>query len=153
MLKQTKTEDIIRNYCSEKSLLVIIDTSVLMAIGTGRPSLESLLNVFDEKPVFLIPKPVLQELEKHLHNHRFSIRSKASVAKQIIEQSPHEFYIIEDSKTGNADDVIYNLTLTMKRTGCKVAVATLDKNLRKRTKDLGAIPVFLRKTENRFESV
>lgn len=152
MIRQIETEDIIQK-CSKGLLLVIVDTSVLMAIGTGRPSLESLLDVFEGKPVFLIPKPVLQELEKHLNNPRFSIRSKASVAKKVIERSSHEFYIVKRSTADNADDDIYRMALTLKRLGCKVVVATLDKGLRRRARDLGVATVFLRRTENRFESI
>ncbi|MCE4605803.1 MAG: PIN domain-containing protein, partial [Desulfurococcales archaeon] len=131
--------------------LVIIDTSLLMAVGSGRPSFESLLEMIEGKPILIVPETVMSELEKLCSDSRFSISSKASLALAILEKARVPVYLLNTLRTGNADDDIYLIASNLKKLGFNLIVATVDRGLRQRIKTIGVPVVYLRRTESRFE--
>jgi rRNA-processing protein FCF1 len=131
--------------------IVILDTSSLMAIGSGKPSLENLLEAIEGKPVLIIPKTVSIELEKHSGNARFSVSSKASLALTILKKIQIGVYRLKQVYSNQADDDIYLIASKLRKGKHMIAVATLDRGLRKRIKALGIPVIYLRRTENRFE--
>jgi len=151
MIRRIGKEEIDTIVTENTEVLVIVDTSLLMAVGSGRPSFESLLEVIEGKPILIIPKTVVNELEKHYNNSRFSVSSKASLALAILEKTQVSVYALNSSYSSNADDDIYLLASNLKNSGFNLIVATVDRELRQRIKAKGIPVVYLRRTENRFE--
>ncbi|MCE4614858.1 MAG: PIN domain-containing protein [Desulfurococcales archaeon] len=151
MIREIRLDEFETLLVTGNELLVILDTSFLMAIGSGRPSLEKLLDIIEGNPVLIIPRTVLSELEKHSGNKRFSISSKASLALVILRKTQIPVYVLGSSLSSHADDDIYLTVSMLKNTRFRLVVATVDKELRRRIKTLGVPVVYLRRTENRFE--
>jgi len=153
LIREVTLEELVSQASRRSDLLLFLDTSALLAIGSGRPSLENLLETAEFKGIIVITDSVKRELEQLLQARGSSNSIKAKVALSLLESSETVFYLVKPSNThySSADDEIYMKALNLARRGYRIAVATLDKGLRRRLRQSGIAAIFLRRSENRFE--
>lgn len=132
---------------------LILDTSVLMNIGSGRPSLENLCDATGTLPVLIIPRAVLAELENLTAESRPSTKLKAITALKVLRETKLcKVVFLNESISSHADDEVFLIAKKLASAKCRVAVATSDKALRRRCRMIGIPTVFLRETQLRFYS-
>ena len=103
---------------------VICDTSFLMVFATTPIGQVDKIEAYFGKLNFLIPDVVISEL-KDLEHKTGPKRSK--MAKTAIEMSFSKFRVVNVAKSRHVDEAIIDYAINQ-----KCAVATIDKDLRRR---------------------
>ena len=103
---------------------VICDTSFLMVLATTPIGQVDKIEAYFGKLNFLIPDAVISEL-KDLEYKTGPKRSK--MAKTAIEMSFSKFRVVNVAKSSHVDEAIIDYAINH-----KCAVATIDKDLRRR---------------------
>jgi len=136
-----------------EQLLLIVDTSVLMNIGSGRPSLENLCDATETIPLLIIPCRVHEELKRFASSTKPSLKTKATTALKVLERSRLcKVLILSECISEQADDEVFIIAKELAVKKCRVVVATSDKALRRRCNLAGIPTVFLRRSQLRFET-
>lgn len=118
--------------------MILLDTNMLLLIANG-------INVFEQieektlaKPEYIVLKPVIEELEKIMNKGTPSLRRKAGFALEIARK----FCKIVDIKTRpgeKVDDLLIRYAAEN-----NAAVATNDRELRKKLREIGIPEIYLR---------
>jgi rRNA-processing protein FCF1 len=103
---------------------IIIDTSFLIALVTKPIKLLDDIIINYGKINFLIPDIVIEELQKIANRKSYKISQIARTALEIAKQ----FEIVNTKKLRYPDDSLLDFAIS-----CNCAIATVDKNLIKRS--------------------
>lgn len=134
----------------KQKIRILLDTNMLLTIADGINIFEQIEDILETKPEYIVIKPVLTELQKLASTASPSVRRKARFALRIVEQfckvidmDNELFGRTDDNKV---DDLIVEFAL---RHG--IAVATNDKELRKRLREKGIPEIYLREESMRID--
>jgi len=134
-----------------KECCVVLDTNVLMLISEGRNIFEEIDDLLLARCKYVILDVVLNELRKIAHKHPKSlVRRKAKNVLQLLESRLKDKYIIVSTEYGdkyNIDDIILEYALAR-----KCYIASNDRDLRRKARQLGVPEIYLRKEKQLFEA-
>jgi rRNA-processing protein FCF1 len=127
-------------------ICVVLDTNMLMMIPRGLDIFHGIEEILATNILFIIPRPVLDELEK-LASNKSSSQSRA--ARSAIKAAFSGRAIIEEIPriTGDVDT---DIALYAAHRGC--FVATNDRRLRKLLRSMGVPDIHLREAEGILEA-
>lgn len=131
-----------RNSTSKRPL-VVLDTNMLMLAASGIRVFEQIEEELESKPVFVVLKPVHDELVKLASNSKGVTAKMAHLALKLVEQ----FCVVVDYalKPGESvDDAIVNFALQN-----RAIVATNDKELRRKLRQIGIGEAYFREEARR----
>ena len=133
-----------RNSTSRRPLIVL-DTNMLMLAASGIPVFEHIEEELETKPVFIVLKPVYDELVKIASTSKGVAAKRALLALRLAEQ----FCIIVeyDIKPGESvDDAIINFAVQN-----HAIVATNDRELRRKLRLRGVAEAYFREEARRVK--
>lgn len=126
-----------------RGIVLLLDTNMLLLIASGDVSVTRLEQVLEMPFVALVPSAVLREL------HSLSSRPEGRAARRALELLQSMGTKVVESE-GSADDSLVELSATLKGR-CRVVVATSDRELRSRLKQLGVPTLYYRATRGDVE--
>ncbi|ABN69933.1 SSU processome protein Utp24 [Staphylothermus marinus F1] len=121
-----------------KKPLILLDTNMLLLIADGINVFEQIEEKILAKPEYIVLKPVIEELEKIMNKGNPSLRRKARFALEIAKK----FCKIVDIRTmpgEKVDDLLIRYAMQN-----NAAVATNDRELRKKLREKGIPEIYLR---------
>ncbi len=132
----------------KRKIRILLDTNMLLTIADGINIFEQIEDILETKPEYIVIKPVLIELQKLASTAPPSIRRKARFALKIVEQfckviDDELFSKMVDAKV---DDLIVEFALKH-----GIAVATNDKELRRKLREKGIPEIYLREESMRVD--
>ena len=122
----------------KKRPVILLDTNMLLLIASGLNVFEQIEEKLATRPIYIVLKPIIEELEKLTRKSQPSIRRKAKFALEIAKKYC-KIIDIEASPKEKVDDIILEYA-----TKHGVAVATNDKELRKKLRENGIPEIYLR---------
>ncbi len=129
-----------------RRVCVILDTNMLMLLHRGIDVFNSIEETIEARVEFIIPQPVIEELEKLASRGTPSERRAAANALRIIGEKKASIISIP-RPTGTVD---LDIALYARTRGC--LVATNDKELRRTLRRLGVPEIHLRESEGILEA-
>lgn len=132
-----------RKYIDRKPI-VVFDTNMLILMAEGIPVMEYIEEEIETKPRYIVIKPVYDELAKIAGEETGLTRRKAITALEIARRYCE---IVEfDLKQGESvDDAIIRFAVEN-----KAIVATNDRELRNRVRNMGLPEAYLREESMRI---
>ncbi|MFZ8793996.1 MAG: hypothetical protein ACO2O2_08970 [Acidilobaceae archaeon] len=127
------------------SVIVVLDTSVVLDIAMGLIPLSSIGDVLSAGYKLVVPSGVLEELSRIAGGRGL----KARVARRALSLIGEAGMVVYDVP-GGADDAIVALALNLKGS-CRVVVATNDRSLRRRLRGLGVPTMYYRRARGGLE--
>ncbi|MEM1851053.1 MAG: PIN domain-containing protein [Acidilobaceae archaeon] len=124
----------------------MVDTNVLLYIAKGLIPLSSLMDVLGASYKVVVPDKVVEELKILMSSNK---GFKSRLAKRALEVV-QEIAIIEPTSVHKADDAVIELALRFKNVS-KVVVATADKELRSRLREVGIPTLYYRESRGGLE--
>ena len=131
-----------------KRIVLILDTNMAIYMAQGLFSADSILDALGFPYLILVTPPVLEELRRIASSGRPSEARRASRALEVLER---EGYIEAGEAGERADDSIVSLAVKLKSSGCRVVVATSDRELRRRLRSLGVPTLYYRESRGSVE--
>jgi SSU processome protein Utp24 len=130
---------------TNKKPVVVLDTNMLMLMAEGIPVLDHIREELESEPRFIVIKPVYNELLKLANTSSNKTRRKALFAIEIVEKFCE---IVEyDLRNGEkVDDAILRYALEN-----RAIVATNDKTLRARLREVGVPEAYFREEARRIK--
>lgn len=128
------------------SLVVILDTSILMDIVSGIIPLTSINHTVDKAYKLIVPSSVVNELRRIAEGRN----QKSKRAKRALELLSTMNITIYEDNLEKADEAIVSTALSLKGT-CEVIVATNDRGLRRRLRSLGIPTMYYRRARGGLE--
>ncbi len=128
------------------SIIIILDTSIALDIARGIIPLSSLGEVVIATYKLVTPRGVLEELSRIAGGKGL----RARVARRALSILEEVGVVVLDELPSNVDDAIMALALSLKGK-CRVIVATNDKALRRRLRDVGVPTMYYRKARGGLE--
>ncbi len=122
---------------------IVLDTNMLLLIASGLNIFEQIEEKLAIKPVYTVIKPVLRELEKLAKSSKPSIKKRALLALEIVKKYCR---VVDVEYCERVDDAIIEYA----EKHC-VAVATNDRDLRKRLRERGIPEIYLREEGMRID--
>lgn len=111
---------------------ILLDTNILLYIYDGIDIFNEIINVLDYKPLFVIHKASLNELNTMLNGKSTKMRNKARVALEYLSRFKQLWIEKDDFMTYPPDDAIL---LTCKK--YDYILLTNDEELKQKAKRLG----------------
>ncbi len=127
-----------------KAPKILLDTNMLMLIADGINIFEQVEEKLAIKPQYIILKPVLKELEKLANSDKPSIKRKALFALRIVRKYC-EIVDVEDYSK-DVDEIL--IEYAQKH---NAAVATNDRELRRKLRAKGIPEIYLREESMRID--
>jgi len=121
-----------------KRPVILLDTNMLLLIANGINVFDQIEEKLETRPIYIVLKPVIRELEKLAKKPQPSISKKAKFALEIAKKYC-KIIEVETVPGEKVDDVILRYASEH-----GVAVATNDKELRKRLRTHGIPEIYLR---------
>lgn len=128
-----------------EGVVVVLDTSVILDIARGLIPISSIGDVVNSFYKLVIPSSVIDELTRIAESRGL----KSRIARRALELLAHS-NVSMLSGGGNVDEDIVSIALTLKST-CRVIVATNDRILRKRLRELGVPTMYYRRARGGLE--
>lgn len=127
-----------------RKVTILVDTNMLLLAASGINIFEQIENKLLVKPEFIVLKPVVNELEKLSLNEKISISKKAKLALELVRK----FCRVVDVELGytSIDDLILEYADRN-----KLAVATCDRELRRKLRSRGIPEIYLREEKMMIE--
>lgn len=129
---------------------VVIDTNILMLVSNGRNIFDEIDEVLLSKCRYVILDVVLNELKKLAENSpKQLVRRKAKAVLRILEERLKDRYIIVKTEYGeeySIDDLLIEYALSK-----KCYIASNDKVLRRKARQLKIPEIYLREEKQLFE--
>ncbi|MCD6300775.1 MAG: 30S processome protein Utp24 [Staphylothermus sp.] len=122
----------------KKRPIILLDTNMLLLMADGLNIFGQIEDKLETHPIYIVLKPVIEELEKLAKKPQPSVSRKAKFALEIARK----YCQIIDVKTNpgeKVDDIILRYASEH-----RVAVATNDKELRKRLRAHSIPEIYLR---------
>ncbi len=138
--------DRVGNSRRDRRVKVLLDTNMLLLLADGIDIFTQIEDVLETKPEYIIIQPVLDELEKLIHNPSPKIRKKARFALEIAKEKC-KIINYDYPKNKRVDDLIVKYALEN-----SVIVATNDRELRKKLRSKGIPEIYLREEKMRLEA-
>ena len=130
-------------------VVVVVDTNFLMQMAEGLVAPSMLERVTGARARLVIPRAVLDELSRLASGHpKHRTRRLAARALELVGRLGLEVL----GGAGDADDAVESLALRFKSAGSIVAVATSDRELRRRLRMHGIPTIYYRESEGLLES-
>lgn len=124
----------------ERLRRVVYDASILMLLYDGIPVFEDAERVLETKPECIVPRQVVEELERIASSREVKRRRRALLALQVVRERECRIIDVEGVRTGDDAILLYVLR------DCRSLPATADKELRRRLREKG-IPHLFYKAE------
>ncbi len=119
-------------------VIVVLDTNMLLLMADGVPVLDNIKEALETEPLFIVLKPVYNELVKLASSGGNKLRRKARFALEIVEKYC-KIVDFELKEGESVDDGIIRFALEN-----KAIVATNDRELRRKLRALGIPEAYLR---------
>jgi len=126
-----------------RDLIIVLDTNMLMLIAEGINVFEQIEEKLAVRPRYVVLKPVINELKKLAGSGKPSLAKKAAFAIEIATRFC-EIVNIEAEKS--VDDIIVEFAVKN-----NAAVATNDRELRRKLREKGVPEIYLREESMRIE--
>ncbi len=130
---------------------VVLDTSALLIIGehgSTREIADALEGVCDSLTLVIL-KPVLDEVSRiALEKGRRGLAARLFL--KLVSEGYISSEVVEVKACGNTDECVLKYSLELKSSGERVIVATLDKELSERLKEVGIMYVTWWYSRKRF---
>lgn len=120
----------------------MLDTNMLMLLAEGVNVFEQIEEKLCTKPDYVVLKPVYMELVKLAESGKPSICRKARMALEIIPR----YCRIVDYENGSVDELLIKYALEN-----NAAVATNDRELRRKLRERSIPEIYLREESMRIE--
>lgn len=130
---------------TSKRPIVLLDTNMLMLMASGVPVLEHIEEELETKPRFVVIKPVYEELVRIVNTSKGLVRKHAQLALEFVNRFC-EVVDYDLREAESVDDAIVNYAIEN-----KAIVATNDKALRKRLRELGIPEAYFREESRRIK--
>lgn len=118
---------------------VILDTSILLLLYDGVDVFGDIRSVLEANPECIVPRHVVNELEKLISSKSIHKRKAAQLALSIVEK---QCRIVDVESVDKTDDAIIKLVLSDRDS----IVATADNELRRRLRELGKPNIYYRRS-------
>ncbi|OYT37940.1 MAG: 30S processome protein Utp24 [Desulfurococcales archaeon ex4484_58] len=129
----------------DRRVAILLDTNMLLLIADGINVFEQIEEKLAIKPEYIVLKPVIKELEKLIASNKPSIKRKALFALRIVREYCREADV-EVNPNETVDDTLIKYA---KKHGA--AVATNDKELRRRLREEGIPEIYIREESMRID--
>ncbi|MET1160730.1 MAG: PIN domain-containing protein, partial [Thermoprotei archaeon] len=139
-MRSKRVEHIIRD---KKKITIVMDTNMLMLIGEGINVFEQIEEKLAIKPDYVVLKHILKELEKLSRSNSPIIRRRAKLAIQVAREKCR---VVDFDDNLDTDTAIIEYAL---KTGA--AVATNDRELRRKLREKGIPEIYLREESMRID--
>ncbi len=129
---------------------VIIDTNMLLLIAEGIDIFEEIDELLLTKCEYIIPTPVIRELEKIAQSKSNVEKRRARFVLSMINnlKSKYNIKIIEIDCSGyNVDDILIDLAISM-----KCYIASNDKGLRSKARKRNIPEIYYREEKGMLEA-
>ena len=135
---------------TKRRLVVLADTNFLIMIVRGEITPTLILDTLERSYVVLVCNTIVSEL-KHLSTSapHLSTRRAAKRALELLNNIPNTCVI--ECPEGKADDSLLIAALYLKDGGTSVVLATNDRELRRRARQVGIPTLYYRESERRLE--
>jgi rRNA-processing protein FCF1 len=130
-------------YTTRQRPIVVLDTNMLLLMADGVPVLDNIREQLETEPLFVVIKPVYDELIRLLMEGESKVRKKAKFALEIV----NTFCTIVDyprREGESVDDAIIRYAQEN-----KAIVATSDRELRRKLRAHGIPSAYLREESMR----
>ncbi len=127
-----------------KGLKVVLDTNVLLMISEGIDVFSAIEDAVLCKCEFIVPKHVVKELQRLSESESVRIRKAAALALRMINEKGVRIVEVD---AVDADEAVLVAALRE-----RAAVATNDKDLRRRARALGLTEIYYREARRSFEA-
>jgi rRNA-processing protein FCF1 len=124
---------------------IVLDTNMLLLIADGINIFEQIEEQLLAKPEYIVLKPIIKELEKLAIKGKPLLRRKARLALEIAGRYC-KIIDVKEKPGEKVDDIILRYAKEN-----NAAVATNDKELRKRLRRNGIPEIYLREESMRIE--
>ena len=131
-----------------KRVALIVDTNMLIYMAQGLFSPSMILEAVGYPYTMILTPPILRELRDLSLKGRPKERITAAKALEIIEK---QGYVEAGDEALKADDSIEAIALRLKASGCRVVVATTDRELRRRLRARGIPSLYYRRARASLE--
>lgn len=125
-------------YSLPRKPIILLDTNMLLLIADGINVFEQIEEKILSKPIYIVLKPVIEELEKLIKKGPPSLRRKARFALEIARRFC-KIIDIETKPGEKVDNILIRYALEN-----NAAVATNDRELRRKLRDIGIPEIYLR---------
>jgi len=120
---------------------VILDTSILLLLYEGVRVFDDIEEVLEAHPECVVPRHVINELEKLADSKRAHKRKAARLALDVVAKRCR---VVDVREAENTDDAIIKLALI----DADAIVATADNELRRRLRELGKPNIYYRRSRH-----
>ncbi len=127
--------------CGERLERVVFDTSILLLLYEGVPVFDEVSQLLSSKPQCIVPRPVLEELERMAKLPSPKRSRAARLALQAIRRWNCR---IVDTASRSADDAILEIVSS----DCGAIAATADGELRRRLREKGLPNIYYRRSRH-----
>jgi rRNA-processing protein FCF1 len=134
-----------------KRVKILVDTNFLMQLVEGVYAPSLIAEAVDYSYELVIPESVILELKQLSREAPLaSTRRLALRTLNLLEMNkiPHK---IATSLADNADDDLIALAKFIRTSGCRVVIATNDRELRRRARELGVPCLYYRENKGVLE--
>ncbi|MEM1873408.1 MAG: PIN domain-containing protein [Acidilobaceae archaeon] len=128
-------------------VVLLVDSNIFIYIAEGLIPLSSFAKTLEASYIILVPDRVIEELA-NLSSTGSHYESK--VAKKALEIAT-SISRVETTSASRADDAIVELAVKIKSEGKPVVVATADRELRARLREIGVPTMYYRKSRGELE--
>ncbi len=135
---------------AKRRLAVLADTNFLIMIVKGEITPTLILDTLERSYALLVCDTIVSELKQlSTSAPHLSTRRAAKRALEILNNIPNTCII--ECPEGKADDSILLAALYLKDGGTSVVLATSDRELRRRARQVGIPTLYYRESERRLE--
>jgi len=135
-----------------KRIKILVDTNFLILLATGIIAPSLIDKAVDYSYELLVPESVFEELVKLTREApRGKTRKTASRALEFLEAGEIAYKRIP-SETMNPDDDLIMIAREMRASGCRVLIASNDRELRRRARQAGIATLYYRENKGILET-
>ena len=135
-----------------KRIKILVDTNFLILLATGIIAPSLIDKAIDYSYELLIPESVIEELKKlTLEAPRDKTKRTASRALEFLEGGEITYKRIP-STAANPDDDLIVIARGIRASGCRVLIASNDRELRRRARQAGIATLYYRESKNILET-
>jgi len=135
-----------------KRIKILVDTNFLILLATGIIAPSLIDKAIDYSYELLIPESVIKELKKLTREApRDKTKRTASRALEFLEGGEITYKRIP-STAANPDDDLIVIARGIRASGCRVLIASNDRELRRRARQAGIATLYYRESKNILET-
>jgi len=135
-----------------KRIKILVDTNFIILLATGIIAPSLIDEAVDYSYELLVPESVIKELTKLTREApRDKTRRTASRALELLETGEIAYRRIP-SETDNPDDDLIMIAREIRASGCRVLIASNDRELRRRARQAGIATLYYRENRGILET-